>query len=72
MSDQEIRSPGVGTVLEVLVTEGASVEAGAEVVVLESMKMEIPVVTVVAGTVRTVHVGVGAQVGEQEILVTLS
>lgn len=55
-----------------LVTEGATVAAGAEVMVIESMKMEIPLVAASAGTVRTVHVAVGAQVGERELLVSLS
>ena len=72
MGDRELRSPGLGTVLEVLVAEGSAVEVGDEILVIESMKMEIPVVTVTAGTVRTIHVAVGAQVGEQELLVTLS
>ena len=72
MDDREIRSPGVGTVLEVLVVEGAEVAAGDEVVVIESMKMEIPVVTTSAGTVRVIHVAVGAQVAEQELLLSLS
>lgn len=62
----------MGTVLEVLVTPGVVVAAGAEVVVLESMKMEIPVIATAAGTVHTVHVAVGGQVGEHELLVTLS
>ena len=38
-----VQATMAGTVLQVLVAEGDRVEAGQDVVVLESMKMEVPV-----------------------------
>jgi biotin carboxyl carrier protein len=68
---REIRSPGAGKVLELSVVVGAVVAEGDELVVLESMKMEIPVVAPQAGTVTAVHVDLGSQVQERALLVTL-
>ena len=68
----EIRAPMVGRVAEVLVQIGAMVEANEEVMILESMKMEIPVPAPVAGTVEALHVSAGDTVQEQDLLVTLA
>lgn len=43
-----------GTVWKILVSEGERVEAGQDVVILESMKMEIPIAAEEAGTVKNV------------------
>ena len=58
----------VANVLTVSVTPGATVAAGDEIALLESMKMEIPVLTEVAGTVTEVKVEPGDVVQEGEIL----
>ncbi len=60
-----------GTVFKMLVAVGDRVEAGQEVVRLESMKMEIPVEAEVAGTVREVLAVEGAFVNEGDPLVIL-
>ena len=52
----EIVAEMVANVMTVTVAEGDAVEAGDTVVVLESMKMEIPVIAEAAGTVRSVKV----------------
>ena len=39
----ELRSPGVGKVLRLAVAVGAQVERGEEIMVIESMKVEIPI-----------------------------
>ncbi|MGF7239309.1 MAG: biotin/lipoyl-binding carrier protein [Frankia sp.] len=60
----------VGTVLEVLVGPGDHVNIGDPLVVLESMKMEIPVLAEVRGTVTDLRVTKGGKVAEgQPILV---
>jgi len=61
----------VGTVAEVLVAAGEAVGVGAPLVVLESMKMEIPVLAPVAGTVASVVVDVGDLVQAEDPLVVL-
>ena len=58
-----------GSVFEVLVSAGAAVSAGQEVIVLESMKMEIPVESPEAGVVAEVLVAPEETVEEGQTLV---
>ena len=44
--------------------EGAAIEAGDTIIIVESMKMEIPVEAEAAGTVRKLLVAVGEQIAE--------
>lgn len=60
-----------GTVINVLVNVGDTVNAGQDVVMLESMKMEVPQSAEVAGTVKEVHVAIGDFVNEGDPLVTI-
>ncbi len=71
MSDV-VRAELVGNVLEVLVTLGVRVAPGEPVVLLESMKMEIPVSSEIGGVVTEIGVGVGDVVQEGDVLVVLS
>ncbi|MCA0990123.1 biotin/lipoyl-binding carrier protein [Pseudalkalibacillus hwajinpoensis] len=68
---QEIKASMAGTVLNVMVGEGDAVTAGKELVMLESMKMEIPIEAVEEGTVAEVKVNVGDFVNEGDVLVTV-
>lgn len=61
----------VANVWKVMVEPGQTVAAGDELVILESMKMEIPVEAPRSGTVRTVHVGPDQVVNEGDPLVDL-
>ena len=70
-SANEIRSPAVGTILEILVTAGDSVVADQELLIIESMKVEIPVLAPQAGTVEKVMIELEAQVAENDVLLTL-
>jgi acetyl-CoA carboxylase biotin carboxyl carrier protein len=67
----DIQAEMVANVLQVYVTPGAAVAAGDTVVLLESMKMEIPVLSEHAGTVASVNVAPGDVVQEGDPLVTL-
>ena len=53
---------------QVRVDEGQMVAEGDEIVILESMKMEIPVVTEVPGVVRELHVEPEAVVQEGDLI----
>ena len=61
----------VDNVLTVAVSAGDRVAVGDAVVLLESMKMEIPVLAEHAGTVTTVKVGAGDVVQEGDVLLTI-
>jgi acetyl-CoA carboxylase biotin carboxyl carrier protein len=66
-----VRAEMVGNVLDVLAAPGLRVEAGEALVVIESMKMEIPVAAEAGGVVREVGVRVGDVVQEGDVLVVL-
>lgn len=68
---KEIMASMAGTVFQVLVQTGEDVSNGQVVVVLESMKMEIPVESETNGVVKEVHIAEGDFVNEGDILVTL-
>lgn len=68
----EICSPAVGTVLEILVDAGDRVSADDELIILESMKVEIPVTAPRDGTVEAIAVAIGDQVDEDAPLLTLA
>ncbi|WP_280434881.1 urea carboxylase [Nocardia carnea] len=57
-----VAAPMMANVWRVEVSEGERVEAGATLLVLEAMKMELPVVAEAAGTVRAITVTAGDQV----------
>ncbi|CAM3097667.1 MULTISPECIES: biotin/lipoyl-binding carrier protein [Dermacoccus] len=71
MAAQHIASDLVANVHSVAVRVGQKVEAGEELVLLESMKMEIPVVPEEPGTVVEIRVEPGDVVQEGEVLVVL-
>ncbi len=57
-----LKAPMPGLVLRVLVEEGAAVEAGHSLLVIEAMKMENELKAQGAGTVKKIHVAPGARV----------
>jgi glutaconyl-CoA/methylmalonyl-CoA decarboxylase subunit gamma len=66
-----VTAPMPGTVIRVEVSPGEAVQARAPLVVLEAMKMEIPVHSPFDGTVAAVHVAVGDRVAGGTLLVDL-
>ena len=65
---EELRAPMVGRVIEVLVQPGAAVDEDTEVLVIESMKMQIPINAPRKATVREIRVNAGDTVQEGEVL----
>ena len=64
----EIRAEMVANVWKVLVSEGDQVDEGDTLVILESMKMEIPVLAESPGIVTKLHVAEGDVVQEDELI----
>jgi acetyl-CoA/propionyl-CoA carboxylase biotin carboxyl carrier protein len=60
-----------GTVLKVAVKQGATVEQGALVAVIEAMKMENEVMAHKAGTISELPISVGASVASGETLAVI-
>jgi acetyl-CoA carboxylase biotin carboxyl carrier protein len=66
-----IVSSMAGSVWKVLVTEGEEVKEGQDVVILESMKMEIPIAAEQDGKVKKVHIQEGDFVNDADVLVDI-
>ena len=67
----EIIAPMGGKVIDVKVKPGDSVQEGDEVVILEAMKMELPVVADTSGTVKEVKCNKGDAVEAEAVLIVL-
>jgi acetyl-CoA carboxylase biotin carboxyl carrier protein len=61
-----------GTIWKIEVKVGEEVTEGQACVILESMKMEMPVEAPQAGKVEKIHVTEGQAVNEGDVLVTLA
>lgn len=71
MARLEIESEVTGNVWKVEVRPGAQVDAGDVLMILESMKMEIPVEAPEAGTVSELRVGEEDAVQEDQVIAVL-
>lgn len=61
-----------GKVFKVEASVGQAVKAGDAVVILEAMKMEIPVVAPVDGTIASINVSAGDAVENGDVLATMN
>ena len=68
---EEVRAEMVANVWKVVVTQGDPVEAGDTLVILESMKMEIPVLAEAGGSVSALHVAEGDVVQEGDLIAVI-
>ena len=69
---EDVRAEIVASVLEVVVSEGDDINEGDIVVLLESMKMEIPVLAEASGKVTTVNVAVGDVIQAGDLIAVIS
>jgi acetyl-CoA carboxylase biotin carboxyl carrier protein len=67
----EVRAEMVANVWKVVTTEGASVDDGDTLVILESMKMEIPVLAESPGILTKLAVAEGDVVQEGDLIATI-
>ena len=61
-----------GKVLKIVASAGQAVKAGDNIIILESMKMEIPVVAPQDGTVASIDTSEGASVENGDTLATMN
>ena len=69
MSD--ITAPMGGKILEVKVNVGDTVNEGDEVIIIEAMKMELPITSAASGTVKEVKCNNGDTVEADAVLLSL-
>lgn len=68
----EVRAELTATVYKIVAAVGGTVAEGDELVILESMKMEIPVLAPVAGTLTELRVDKQDAVTEGDILAVIA
>ncbi|HKA68679.1 MAG TPA: biotin/lipoyl-binding carrier protein [Actinomycetes bacterium] len=68
---EEIRAEMVANVWKVVVSEGDEVEEGDTLVILESMKMEIPVLAETSGRVTSLDVAEGDVIQEGDLIAVI-
>ena len=68
----EVESQITGNVWKIQVAVGDAVGEGDELIILESMKMEIPVESPAAGKVAEIRVGEGDPIEEGAVLLVLA
>jgi acetyl-CoA carboxylase biotin carboxyl carrier protein len=66
-----ITSMMAGTVSNILIKPGDKIVKGQEIIILESMKMLIPIESEREGVIEEIKVDIGDFVNEEDILVTL-
>lgn len=67
----DVQSEMTGTIWKILVAKGQRVEEGETVVVIEAMKMEIPVTLMDSGTVSEILVAEGDMVADGDVVMRL-
>ena len=67
----EVRAEMVANVWQVVASEGDSVADGDTLIILESMKMEIPVIAESAGTLTKLAVAEGDVVQEGDLIAVI-
>ena len=68
---QEVKSEVGGSVWKIEVAVGQSVAPGDTLLIIESMKMEIPLESPVAGTVQEIRVSESDMVDEDQVLLII-
>lgn len=71
MPEVKVFSETAGTVYEIVAAAGQTVAGGDELLLLEAMKMEIPVTAPAGGTVKRICVEAGATVAEGDLVAVL-
>lgn len=66
-----VTAPMPGKIVELLVEENSKVKEGEAILILEAMKMQNEIITVIAGKVKKIHVRQGDSVAKDEVLMEI-
>ena len=67
----EIKAPMTGKIANIVVNVGDKVNVEDEVIIMDAMKMEIPVYSPVEGEVKEINVKEGDSVKTEQLLMTI-
>lgn len=68
---KQVHATMAGLVLYLLVNPGDQLNSGKDAVILESMKMEVPIQAMDSGIVKEIKVNIGDFVNEGDVLIIL-
>lgn len=71
MAAIDVKTEVAGKVWKIVAQEGATVAADEEILILESMKMEIPVAAPSAGVLKALKVAEGDAVAEDQVVAVI-
>ena len=71
MATETVEVPIAGKIIEVKVSVGGSVQDGDVICILESMKMENPILAPVSGVIKDIQVSPGQTVKAGEIIAVI-
>jgi acetyl-CoA carboxylase biotin carboxyl carrier protein len=72
MAAIQVKAEVAGSIWQITTTVGQKIEAGDTLMIIESMKMEIPVIAEQGGTIDKFMVDEKAAISEGQVLVVLS
>jgi acetyl-CoA carboxylase biotin carboxyl carrier protein len=67
----DVTAPMAGKVIDVKVAVGDAVNEDDELIILEAMKMEMPVVSTASGTIKEIKCSKGDAVGADDVLIVI-
>jgi len=67
----DVTAPMAGKVIDVKVNVGDTVNEDDDLIILEAMKMEMPIVAPASGTVKEIKCNKGDSVGADDVLVVI-
>jgi acetyl-CoA carboxylase biotin carboxyl carrier protein len=68
----QVLAPMAGSIWKIEVTEGDAVNETSVLIVMESMKMEVPIEAMFDGKVSKIHCKTGDLVDQDQLLMTLA
>jgi biotin carboxyl carrier protein len=71
MAEEIVEAPAPGKILRIHAEAGTPVAEGDRLLLMEALKMELPIVAPVAGTVKTVNVAAGQSVEAGDTLAVI-
>ena len=71
MAETQLETPVTGVVWKIVATPGSVVAAGDTILIMESMKMEIPIESPEDATVTDLNVAEGDHVSEDDVVATI-
>jgi biotin carboxyl carrier protein len=72
MADEIVESPAPGKILRIHAEAGKPIAKGDRILIMEALKMELPIVAPVGGTLKSLDVSVGQTVEAGDTLAVIA